>query len=109
MAQRSKLCQSIGLAMKAGRLVSGDFAVEKLVRAGKALLVLIDETASDNTREKYARLCANAHVMLIDAPELGASIGKPARMLAAVTDENFANLILRAANGDGEDHTNDRG
>ena len=109
MAQRSRLCQMIGLAMKAGRLVSGDFAVEKLVRSGKALLGLIDETASGNTRDKYAHLCSSANVTMICAPELGASIGKPARMLAAVTDENFANLILSAADGGAEDHTNDRG
>ena len=95
--------------MKAGRLQSGDFAVEKLVRAGKALLVLIDEGASDNTRDKYLHLCQSAQIGLTEVSELGVCIGKPGRMLAAVTDQNFKDMILRAVNCGGADQSNDRG
>lgn len=97
MEPEQKRNNAIGLAMKAGKLKSGDFIVEKLVRAGGVRLVLIDETASDNTREKYAHLCENTHTILLAIPELGMAIGKPGRIVAAVTDTNFTNLIQSVA------------
>lgn len=92
----SRLINAIGLAMKAGRIQSGDFTVEKLVRAEQVKLVLLDAGASENTREKYRAMCRThgAETMLI--AELGRWIGKPGRMIAAVTDENFRNMINRA-------------
>jgi len=97
MPKQSKLTSAIGFAMKAGRLKSGDFAVEKLVRAGKARLVLIDEAASENTKERYRTLCTAHRTEQMEVFELGSWIGKPGRMLAAVTDEGFANRIKRAS------------
>jgi ribosomal protein L7Ae-like RNA K-turn-binding protein len=83
--------------MKAGRLVSGDFAVEKLLRANKAKLVLIDPAASENTREKYRVLCAAKGTEFVGVADLGDWIGKPGRMLAAVTGQDFAEMIKRAS------------
>jgi len=82
--------------MKAGRLRSGDFTVEKLVRGGQVRLVLIDADASENTREKYKAMCQTHGAELIPVSELGRWIGKPGRRIAAVTDENFKNMIKRA-------------
>ena len=107
--ENDRLRNAIGLAMKAGRISSGDFAVEKLTRAGKALLVLIDEEASENTRDKYAHLCRNAHIDLTSVRALGACIGRPGRMLAAVTDKNFTDMIRQAVEDGEADHSNDRG
>ena len=92
----SRLTNAIGLAMKAGRLRSGDFTVEKMVRAEETRLVLLDANASENTREKYRAMCQNHGVETILVAELGRWIGKPGRMIAAVTDENFRNMIKRA-------------
>ena len=92
----SKLNSAIGFAMKAGRLKSGDFVTEKLIRAKGAKIALIDTKASDNTRGKYRDLCAHNGTELIEVEELGRWIGKPGRMLAAVTDEGFAQMIRRA-------------
>ena len=44
MAQ-NKVYSMIGLAMKAGKLTSGEFSVEHAVKAGKAALVIVSETA----------------------------------------------------------------
>ena len=92
----SKLSSAIGFAMKAGRLKSGDFVTEKLLRAKGAKIALIDTKASDNTRGKYRDLCAHNGTELIEVEELGRWIGKPGRMVAAVTDEAFAQMIRRA-------------
>ena len=93
----SKLNSAIGFAMKAGKLVSGDFTVEKTVRARRAKLTLLDSEASDNTKEKYRNMCENAGIPLIEVEELGRWIGKPGRMVAATTDEQFTTMIKRAS------------
>ena len=82
--------------MKAGRLKSGDFVVEKLLRAKGAKIALIDTTASENTKDKYRTICENTGIELIEIEELGRWIGKPGRMIAAVTDEAFTQMIRRA-------------
>ena len=42
----------LGLAQKAGRIASGEFATEKAVRSGRANLILLTEDASANTQKK---------------------------------------------------------
>ena len=41
-----------GLAAKAGKVVSGEFATEKAVKTGKAFLVITARDASENTKKK---------------------------------------------------------
>lgn len=102
--RNDRLSNAVGFAKKAGRLQSGDFVTERLLRAGKAGLILLDEGASDNTVKKYALLCEARGVRLVRVPALGACIGNPSRMVAAVTDENFVNMIANAAGcGDEQD------
>lgn len=93
----AKTRNAIGLAMKAGRIVSGDFAAEKTVRAGNARLILLDAGVSDNTREKYEALAKAQDIGMFMIADLGACIGKPGRMVAAVTDDSFTNMIMRAS------------
>lgn len=92
----SKLNSAIGFAMKAGKMKSGDFVTEKLLRAKGAKIALIDTTASDNTKDKYRDICAHTGIDLVEVEELGHWIGKPGRMVAAVTDEAFTQMIRRA-------------
>ena len=101
MRADNRLHNAIGLAMKAGKCVSGDFVVERTLRDGKAWLVLLDETVSHSTLERYERLCQRDPTPLVTLRDLGQAIGKPSRMIAAVTDENMTKLILGAvASGD---------
>lgn len=96
MQTDNRLHNAIGLAMKAGKCVSGDFIVERTLRDNQARLVLLDETVSSSTRERYERMCVRGATPLVMLPALGQAIGKPARMIAAVTDENMTKLILGA-------------
>jgi len=45
-------------------------------------------------------MCAYASVELVEIEELGRWIGKPGRMVAAVTDEAFTQIIRRALEQD---------
>ena len=47
----------IGLAQKAGTVVSGEFATEKAVKTGKAFLVIVSDAASDNTKKMFRNMC----------------------------------------------------
>ena len=53
----NKVHSMIGLATKAGKVVSGEFAVEKAIKDGKAFLVIIAEDASDNTKKHFSDMC----------------------------------------------------
>lgn len=88
-------CNMLGLCARAGRLVSGQQAVETALKAGKAKLVLVDAGASDGTKKALNDACRYRGVELIQMGEqaLGNAIGRPGRMAAAVTDAPFAERI----------------
>ena len=52
-----KILNLLGLATKAGKIASGEFAAEKAVKSGKAHLVIVSEEASDNTRKMFQNMC----------------------------------------------------
>jgi ribosomal protein L7Ae-like RNA K-turn-binding protein len=88
----------VGLATKAGKTVSGEFSTEKSVKQGKALLVLVADDASENTKKKFRNMCEFYEVpiyFLADKEEMGRSMGKQIRASLAIEDENFATAIIK--------------
>ena len=83
---------SLGLAMKAGRVQSGEENCLKLIRSGAACLVLIDAGASASSRKALSDACAYYKVpcRLIPENDLGQAIGRPGRMAAVITDQSLA-------------------
>ena len=83
----------LGLAMKAGKVSSGEFATEK---SGSAYLVILAETASANTQKKFRNMCAYYKVPCIlfgDKEQLGRAIGREYRSSLAVCEAHFAEKI----------------
>lgn len=92
----SRALKQLGMAMRAGKLVTGDETVLKTVRQGKALLVFMASDASDNTKKKYRDKCSTYKVELLEAftrLQLGMAIGREDQVLIALTDAGFANMI----------------
>ena len=87
----------LGLCARAGRLVSGEQAVEIALKKGSAKLVVADNEAANNTIKAVSSACANKNVpfITVSGSSLGDAIGKPGRMLLAVTDESFAARIYQ--------------
>ena len=52
-----KVISLLGLAERAGKIASGEFAAEKAVKTGKARLIIVAEDASDNTKKKFSDMC----------------------------------------------------
>ena len=87
----------LGLCARAGKLVTGEKACLKAIRAESVYLALLDGAAGGNTEKAIADACAFHGVPLVKTPEfeLGAAIGKPNRMVVTVTDPRFAERILQ--------------
>ncbi|MDO5135516.1 MAG: ribosomal L7Ae/L30e/S12e/Gadd45 family protein [Eubacteriales bacterium] len=98
MTDHRKVRALIGLATKAGKVVSGEFSTEKSVKTGKGQLVIVAEDASGNTKKKFRNMCEFYQVpiyFLLDKESLGKAIGKEFRASLAVQDENFAKAIQK--------------
>lgn len=94
--KQNKILSLIGLAMKAGKVVSGEFSTEKAVKTGHACLVIISEEASDNTRKKFQNMCTYYEVPIYfygTKIDLGIAIGKEFRASLAVTDQGLSTAI----------------
>ena len=92
----NKIYGMIGMAMKAGKVASGEFATEKAVKSGKAALVIVSEAASENTKKKFRNMCDYYEVPIRffgEKEELGHAIGKEFRASLAVLDTGLAKAI----------------
>ena len=88
----------LGLAMKAGKLVSGEFTVEKAIKEEKAFLVVVAGDASDNTKKHFKDMCVYREIPILilgTKESIGRCIGKEFRASVALTDEGFAGSILK--------------
>ncbi|MGD7043722.1 YlxQ family RNA-binding protein [Jeotgalibacillus proteolyticus] len=87
----------LGLATRAGKVISGEELVIKEVRNGKAKLVLLAEDASENTAKKITDKSLHYGIPLrrvTDRYTLGHLIGKEARVTIAVLDPGFAKKLI---------------
>ncbi|ADL07994.1 L7Ae/L30e/S12e/Gadd45 family ribosomal protein [Thermosediminibacter oceani] len=91
----------LGIAQKAGKVVSGQETVERAIISGKVHLVIISEDASTNTRDRFCSLCRSRGVNCIifgHSEILGRSIGRDGRKVIGVTDRYFSKEILKRFN-----------
>jgi ribosomal protein L7Ae-like RNA K-turn-binding protein len=92
----NKSLSRLGLAMRAGKLVSGEETVLKAIRSQEAKLVLLAADAAGNSGKKVADKCNSYGIKLLvgfTRYELGAAVGKPERVMFAVTDQGLADLV----------------
>lgn len=93
-----KLISLLGLAQKAGKIASGELAVEKAIKSGKAKLLLIAQDSSDNTKKNYHDMAIYYGVPFhekLSKEILGNCIGKVHRAALAVVDEGFSKVIIK--------------
>ncbi len=94
-----KVLSLISLAMKAGKIVSGEFSTEKEVKSGRASAVVVAEDASDNTKKKFQNMCDFYQVPIYfyaDKDTLGHAMGKEFRASLAILDTGFAKGMKKA-------------
>ncbi|MBQ8147606.1 MAG: ribosomal L7Ae/L30e/S12e/Gadd45 family protein [Lachnospiraceae bacterium] len=94
----NKVYSLLGLATKAGKVVSGEFSTEKAIKSGKAFFVIVAEDASDNTKKSFSDSCSYYQVPFAiygTKDELGHCIGKQMRASLAVIEEGFGREIAK--------------
>lgn len=99
--KQDKVVALLGLAERAGKIASGEFAVEKAVKSGKASLVIVADDSSDNTKKNFADMCSYykvAYACYSDKETLGRGIGKELRASLAVLDDGFAKAVVKQMN-----------
>lgn len=92
-----KALSMLGLAARAGKVASGAFQVGKALASKQAYLILYDAQLSEAAADEY--LHSPVHAVKLESGELGRAIGKPERLVCAVTETNFANRIYSLING----------
>lgn len=102
--QQDRILSMLGLATRAGKVVSGEFSTEKAVKSRKAFLVIVSSEASENTKKMFRNMCSFYKVpWYVYAPmeELGHAIGKGFRASLAVLDAGFAKSLEEKLKADG--------
>jgi ribosomal protein L7Ae-like RNA K-turn-binding protein len=94
-----KFFNNLGMAMRAGKVITGEESVIDSVRKGEAKLVIVAEDAAVNTCKKVSDKCKSFAVPVIQfgsRERLGASIGKESRVLVAISDRGFAKMLKKS-------------
>lgn len=94
----------LSMAQRAGKVASGDFAVQKALSAGLSKLLLVATDVSVETKEKYGRLAAQHGVKLVECltkDALGHCLGKEYRAVAALLDRGFSEALEKRMEGEG--------
>lgn len=94
----NKVFSMLGLSMKAGKLVCGTDVCIENIKNKKVYLIVIANDASENTKEKFERLCKQYEINLIyfgDKFSLSRAVGKVDKAVYAVLDKGFSEKILQ--------------
>ncbi|WP_246240298.1 L7Ae/L30e/S12e/Gadd45 family ribosomal protein [Anaerocolumna sedimenticola] len=98
---QKKVFSYIGIAAKAGHLLSGEFMAEKTVKEGRAKLVIVAEDASDNTKKMFTNMCTYYKVPIYffgEKTNLGHAIGKEFRASLVLLDQGLADAVEKQLN-----------
>ena len=82
----------LGLANRAGGLITGTELVLNGVKRNKVKMVIVDYSISEASYKKIKDKCQHYGVQLVKTPQdikLGSSIGSENRMVIGVINENF--------------------
>ncbi len=94
----NKALAYLGLAVRAGKAVSGEFSVERSVKKRRAKLVIVSEEASVNSKKNFHDMCTYYEVPLYffgSKEALGKAMGKEMRVSAAIEDSGLAEAAIR--------------
>ena len=97
-SSKEKARSLLGLAQRAGKLVSGEDTVERELSKGRIHLLIIAADSSDNTRRQAEKWSVYHGVTLRffeDRGGLGSAIGKEWRAVVGVKDIGFSKELQR--------------
>lgn len=99
---KNKVLSLIGLATKAGRTKSGEFAVERSIQSHAARIVFVSDEASDASKKSFTDKCKFHKIPVVicfSKEELGKTCGKEMRTSVSIEDDGFASALLSMIGG----------
>ena len=96
ISNENKILSFIGLAKRAGKIVSGEEKVISSLKTTECALVILSEDASENTKKKISDKCSFYKKDLLifsDRFSLGKYTKKDYAVVLSVTDEGFSGRI----------------
>lgn len=92
-AIKRQILALLGLAARAGKVVSGWNSVKAKLSSRKLKLILIAEDAAPSALRRFAMMdIAN---VVLSKEELGKALGKPPRSVVGILDEHWAEELAR--------------
>ncbi|PTJ90537.1 YlxQ family RNA-binding protein [Staphylococcus simulans] len=94
---KSNILNFLGLAMRAGKVKSGESVILTEIKKRKTSLVILSEDASSRTTKEISQKCESYHIPLRifgTREELGQALGKSSRVNIAIMDNGFAKKLL---------------
>ncbi|SCH07023.1 MULTISPECIES: L7Ae/L30e/S12e/Gadd45 family ribosomal protein [unclassified Romboutsia] len=96
-SNEEKIYSYLGLATRAGKIVSGDDSTLLELKRGNVKLVIVAEDASNNTKKLFKDKSSYRNIPYVyfsSKLQLGLSIGKAPRAVIGVKDDGFANKLV---------------
>jgi len=101
---QNKILSLLGLAMRGRNLKSGEFQTENAIKDGSALLVIVAQDASGNTKKLFTNKCSYYKVPLYfysTKEEIGSAIGSNIKACVALCNANMAQAVQKALETEG--------
>lgn len=95
---QNKIFSLLGIAMRGRNLVSGEYQTLEAVKKGSAMLVIVAEDASDNTKKLFSDKCSFYKVPIFrygTKENLGRAVGKDMRSSVGICNEGLAEAIIK--------------
>ena len=96
--KKNKLASYLGLARRAGKVLSGYRTCANSIARGGIKLVILAEDTSQNTKDKFQSLCERHGIpfrIYSTTDELSAMAGMTGRGIFGITDGNFAEAMIK--------------
>ena len=97
MTDKERAFGMIGLAARAGKVVSGSDSVIGAIRSNNVKLLIITRDISRNSLDRILKNMTGENEITCysfsTSDELGDALGKPNRTVAAITDKSFTEGI----------------
>lgn len=102
---RSKTDSYLGLAKKAGRLLTGTDTCRQAVKSGKLKLIIIAEDTAPGSLKKMRNAAVSHEIpwrVFGSSDELSRATGNSGRYVFGITDAGFADVIIKEIDGNKE-------
>ena len=96
-ANEAKIYSFLGLAQRAGKLVSGDDSTMLDIKKNRVKIVKVAEDASNNTKKLFKDKTSFRNIACVTYStklQLGLAIGKAPRAVMGIKDVSFADKVL---------------